>query len=281
MADYQLNCPGQVLQLSDTPIVMGILNVTPDSFSDGGLFLDPQIAVNHALKMIYDGAALIDIGGESTRPGAKSVDFDEQIKRVIPVITGICQQSTTPVSIDTNHHQVARAALDAGASIINDISALRFDPKMTDLVVSAQVPVIIMHMLGTPRDMQVNPTYQDVVAEVKNFLAERVDFAVQAGVNRSQIVVDPGIGFGKTIQHNLLLLKHLDEFHQLQVPLLIGPSRKSFIGKVLELDDPADRLFGTLGVAAHCVALGAQIIRVHDVKQICQVVQIIAAIQRA
>ncbi|MCP4708087.1 MAG: dihydropteroate synthase, partial [Planctomycetes bacterium] len=252
-----------------------------DSFSDGGLFLDPQRAVNHALEMIYDGAAIIDIGGESTRPGAKSVDHDEQIKRVIPVISGICKQSNTPVSIDATDHNVARAALDAGASIINDISALRFDPEMIKLAKSAQVPVIIMHMLGTPRDMQTSPTYLDVVAQVKNFLAERLDFAVQAGVERSQIVIDPGIGFGKTVQHNLLLLKHLDEFHQLQAPLLVGPSRKSFIGKVLELDDPADRLYGTMGVAAHCVASGAQIIRVHDVKQIYHVVKIIEAIQKA
>ena len=221
MTNYQLNCRGQTLQLSDIPIVMGILNVTPDSFSDGGIFLDPARAVDHALAMAQDGAAIIDIGGESTRPGSKSVDFDEQIKRVIPVITGICKQTTIPVSIDTNHHQVARAALDAGASIINDISALRFDPKMTELAVSAQVPVIIMHMLGTPRNMQVNPTYRDVVAEVKNFLAERLDFAVQAGVQRSQIVVDPGIGFGKKRQHNLLLLKHLDEFLRLRAPLPI------------------------------------------------------------
>jgi len=281
MANYQLHCRGKILQLSDIPIVMGILNVTPDSFSDGGLFLDPARAVNHALKMIYDGAAVIDIGGESTRPGAKSVDPDKQIKRVIPVIAGICKQSNTPVSIDTNHHQVARAALDAGASIINDISALRFDTKMIDLVVSAQVPVIIMHMLGTPRDMQINPTYHDVVAEVKQFLAERLDFAEKAGAQRSQIVVDPGIGFGKTVRHNLLLLKHLDELHQLQTPLLVGPSRKSFIGKVLGLDDPADRVFGTAAVAAQCVAAGAQIIRVHDVKQICQVIKIIDAVRNA
>ncbi|MCP4711399.1 MAG: dihydropteroate synthase, partial [Planctomycetes bacterium] len=164
MAHYQLNCRGQVLQLSDIPLVMGILNVTPDSFSDGGLFLDPARAVNHALEMTCNGAACIDIGGESTRPGSKSVEPDEQIKRVIPVITGICKQSNIPISIDTNHHHVARAALDAGASIINDITALRFDPKMTDLAASAQVPVIIMHMRGTPRDMQIDPTYQDVVA---------------------------------------------------------------------------------------------------------------------
>jgi dihydropteroate synthase len=258
---------------------MGILNVTPDSFSDGGLFLDPNKAVDHALSLIAEGAAIIDIGGESTRPGSNPVDPDEQIRRVIPVIKGICKQSDIPISIDTTHAQVARAALDAGAVIINDISALRFDSDIIDLVAGAQVPVILMHMLDTPRDMQVNPTYHDVVREVKQFLAERIDCAVQAGIQRSQIIIDPGIGFGKTINHNLLLIKHLKEFHELQVPLLVGPSRKSFIGKILGLIDPADRLFGTAATVAQCVLQGVQIIRVHDVMQMHQVVQMIKAIQ--
>jgi len=281
MKKYQLNCRGKILQLSEKPILMGILNVTTDSFSDGGQFLDPDHATDHALQMHQHGAAIIDIGAESTRPGSIGIDPDEQIKRVTPVIKGLSNQIDVLISIDTTSSKVAQAALDAGAVIINDISALRFDPDMVSLAAQTKTPIILMHMLGAPRDMQIDPKYDDVVKEVKKFLADRIDFAVAAGVERSQIVVDPGIGFGKTIHHNLLLLKHLTEFQQLDVPLLVGASRKSFIGKILEIDDPAERLFGTAATVAQCVMAGAQIIRVHDVKQMHQVAQLTTAICQA
>jgi len=268
-----------VLQLSDTPILMGILNVTPDSFSNGGLYLDPGRAVDHALSMIADGAKIIDIGGQSTRPEAKPVEPDEQIRRVTPVIKRLCQQTNIPISIDTSDALVARKALDAGASIVNDISALRFDAEMADLVAQSHSPIILMHMQGNPADMQRNPVYVDVVKEVMDFLAQRVDFAVSAGIDRKQIVIDPGIGFGKNLKHNLLLMKDLRKFGQLDLPLLVGPSRKSFIGNILGLERSEDRLMGTSAAVAWCTLADAQIIRVHDVKQMHQVVQTLLAIK--
>jgi len=278
MPQFQLNCRGKILSLSPVPIIMGILNVTPDSFSDGGEFLDPARAIEQALSMIADGAAIIDIGGESTRPGAEPVSPEEQIRRVVPVIKSLASQNDTPISIDTTSSKVAIAALDAGAAIVNDISALRFDTEIAAVAAQAQVPVVLMHMQGSPHVMQTNPTYVDVVQEVKAFLAERINFAVAAGIGRSQIVIDPGIGFGKTLEHNLLLLRHLADFSDLAVPLLVGPSRKSFIGKVLDIPDPHDRLWGTAAAVACCVASGAQIIRVHDVREMSQVVRLTAAI---
>ena len=280
MRELRLNCRGKILSLSPAPIVMGILNVTPDSFSDGGEFIDPAQAVDKALSMVAEGAAVIDIGGESTRPGAEPVSPEEQIRRVLPVIKGLAAQSDTPISIDTTSSKVAAAALDAGAAIINDISALRFDAGMAGYVAQAQVPVVLMHMQGAPRSMQANPTYVDVVQEVKIFLAERIEFAVAAGIARAQIVIDPGIGFGKALEHNLLLLRRLAEFGDLAVPLLVGPSRKSFIGKVLDVPDPHDRLWGTAAAVACCVVGGAEIIRVHDVREMSQVVRLAAAICR-
>ena len=277
---YELNCRGKLLPLEDKPVIMGILNITPDSFSDGGQFVDPDAALAHSLSLIEAGADIIDVGGESTRPGAQQVLPQVQIKRNVPVIKKIAQQNDTPISIDTTSAQVAHAALEAGASIINDISALRFDDRMAPLAAQYNVPVILMHMQGQPRSMQLNPTYENVVEEVKMFLAQRIDFALAAGISRSQIVIDPGIGFGKTVEHNLQLMRNLSDFHALRVPLLIGTSRKSFIGKVLNIENPAHRLFGTAATIAWAVNQGAHILRVHEVKEMVQTAHMAAAISR-
>ena len=258
---------------------MGILNITDDSFSDGGKFLDPSTAVSHGLKMIQQGADIIDIGGESSRPGSTPVSPETQISRVTPVIAKLSHQTDTPISIDTTSSKVAQAALHAGAAIINDISALRADENMASLAAQLSVPVILMHMQGTPADMQKNPTYLDVVQEVKQFLNQRIDFALAAGINRGQIVIDPGIGFGKTNEHNLLLLQKLNQLHDLDLPILVGPSRKAFIGNILDLKDPTDRLFGTAAAVAYAVFNNAQIIRVHDVMEMYQTVKLAAAIK--
>jgi len=252
------------LEFSGPPKVMGIVNVTPDSFSDGGRFFDPSEAVRHALKLVAEGADIVDVGGESTRPGSDAVTEEEELRRVIPVIEGVKESSDVAVSIDTTKSAVARRALAAGADIINDVSALRADAEMAPLAAEACCPVVLMHMLGTPKDMQRDPKYDDVVAEVKAFLAEAADAAVAAGVERSQLAVDPGIGFGKTVEHNLRLINELGSLKELGVPVLVGASRKSFIGQVL--DARADeRLEGTLAVSALAASLGADIVRVHDV----------------
>ncbi len=260
-----LKCRENILDLF-SPVIMGILNVTPDSFSDGGAFIEQPVAVDHALRMVEEGAGIIDIGGESTRPGAEPVEPDEQIRRTVPVIRELSRQTHCPISIDTTHGQVAAAALDAGAAIINDISALQFDPKMALLAAREKVPVVLMHIQGRPRTMQQNPTYNNVVEDVKSFLADRIEHALAAGIDRAQIIIDPGIGFGKTIEHNLLLLRHLDAFHELDTPILIGTSRKSFIGKILGHDNAADRLYGSMATMAWALMKGTHILRVHDVK---------------
>ena len=256
IGQYQLKCKSGLLSLAEGPIIMGVVNVTPDSFSDGGEFFDTTSAVSHAMTMVCQGAGILDVGGESTRPNSKAVPADEQIARVIPVIQQLALKTDTPISIDTTSSKVAAAALEAGASIINDISALRFDQGMADLAAQSGSPTILMHMQGAPGDMQQKPSYLDVVQEVKQFLADRIDFAVSKGIDRSQIVIDPGIGFGKTVEHNLLLLRNLKEFGDLGTAILVGPSRKSFIGKVLGLENPGDRLFGTAATVAHCVSAG-------------------------
>ena len=257
--------------------VMGILNVTRDSFSDGGRFLDASEAVEHALRMAEEGADIIDVGGESTRPGSEPVPPDEQARRILPVIERIASQSAVPISVDTSSADVARKALDAGAGIVNDITALRGDPALAPLVAERGVPLALMHMLGAPRDMQKNPVYDDVVSDVAGFLEERVEFAVSRGIERDQIVVDPGFGFGKTLAHNLALLRRLDEFHALGRPVLVGTSRKSMIGAIL--GRPTDeRLFGSLATVAAAVERGAAIVRVHDVRPAVDVVRVMAAI---
>jgi dihydropteroate synthase len=257
--------------------LMGILNVTPDSFSDGGRYFDQTDAVLHAFQMTKDGADIIDIGGESTRPGAEAISLEEELRRVIPVILKICQKSHVPLSVDTYKSRVAKEALKAGADIVNDISGLRFDPKMGDVIAEAGASIIIMHIKGTPKDMQVNPHYSDVVKEVHDFLADAVESARKKGIK--QIMIDPGIGFGKTVEHNLELIGRLDEFHNIGVPVLIGVSRKSFIGKILETAVEA-RLEGTAAAVAASIIHGADIVRVHDVREMRRVALVADAIRR-
>jgi dihydropteroate synthase len=259
---------------------MGILNVTPDSFSDGGAYLDRSAAVDRALAMVEEGADIIDVGGESTRPGAEDVPADLELERVIPVVEAVAGASRVPISIDTTKATVAKAALEAGAVIVNDISALRFDPALPGVVESSGAGVVLMHMQGRPRTMQSNPTYGNVVADVAAELGSWADQAQRAGIAREHIVVDPGIGFGKTRKHNLLLLKHFDRLRELGFPVLVGASRKSFIGTTLEV--PVDqRLEGTAAVTAWVVAQGAAIVRVHDVREMVRVVRMVEAIRDA
>lgn len=258
--------------------VMGVLNVTPDSFYDGGRRLDPEKAIADGVELAAAGADIIDIGGESTRPGAEAVSEEQELDRVLPVIRGLRQALGTPISIDTYKSRVARLAVSEGADIVNDISALRFDPAMAAWVAEEKVPVILMHMQGTPRTMQVKPRYDDVVSEVADFLATQVRYALGRGIEPEKIVIDPGIGFGKTLEHNLSLLKALPELSVLGQPLLVGASRKAFIGKILNVT-PDERLEGSLAVAVAAVLAGANIIRAHDVKETRRAVNIADAIR--
>jgi len=260
------------------PLVMGVLNITPDSFSDGGKWLDSQAAVSHGLEMIENGADLIDIGGESTRPGSAPVDDDEQIRRVLTVIQELSRQTQTVLSIDTTRSAVANAALDGGADLVNDISAGRDDPEMFHLLARRRTPIILMHMLGRPLTMQQAPAYEDVTAEVSGFLNDRIIEAGIAGIEVEKILLDPGIGFGKNVDHNLELLRRLRELTVLGRPLVVGTSRKSFIGRITGEDEPSRRLFGTAATVAWSVANGAGIVRVHDVEPMSQVVKMIRAI---
>jgi dihydropteroate synthase len=257
---------------------MAILNVTPDSFYDGGRRLDPGKAIADGIEMAVAGADVIDVGGESTRPGARPVSEDEELERVLPVIRRLRREIRVPISIDTYKSGVARAALREGADIVNDISALRFDTEMVELVAAEKVPVVLMHMQGTPRTMQAEARYDDVVREVGDFLALRIQYAVERGVERHRIVVDPGFGFGKTLEHNLALLRGLPELASLGQPLLVGASRKTFIGKILGAE-PGERLEGSLAAAVAAVLGGANIIRTHDVKETRRAVRIADAIR--
>ncbi|MBU0728712.1 MAG: dihydropteroate synthase [Proteobacteria bacterium] len=260
--------------------IIGILNVTPDSFSDGGIFFNEDQAVKQALAMVSAGADIIDVGGESTRPFAAPVLIDEELRRVIPVIKAIRKHSPIPISIDTTKAEVARVALAAGANIINDISALRFDPEMAPLAHDADCPLIIMHMQGTPETMQVNPRYNDVISESIAFLGKRLEWAENHGIKREKIIVDPGIGFGKTVSHNLTILKHIADLKALGCSILIGHSRKSFIGKILG-DDLHDRDTATAAISMFCAMQGVAYLRVHDVKKTVQAVRIAEAILAA
>jgi dihydropteroate synthase len=258
---------------------MGVLNVTPDSFSDGGKFLGVDRAVEHAREMARAGADMIDIGGESTRPGAAIVSAEEELRRVLPVIERL---QDLVVSVDTTKAVVAEKALAAGARIVNDISALRFDSRMADVVRDAGAGVVLMHMQGTPQTMQRGPRYADVVTAVRSFLAERIVFAESHGLKKSQIAVDPGTGFGKTVAHNLRLLARLGEFGALGCALLVGTSRKSFIGKVLGPGHETDeRLWGTAATVAWAVAQGARVVRVHDVAEMADVVRMVEAVMNS
>jgi dihydropteroate synthase len=259
-------------------LLMGIINVTPDSFYDGGKRLDPNRAVADGIGLIEAGADVIDIGGESTRPGAGAVSLAEELQRVLPVIQGLRQNVNVPISIDTYKAQVAQAALSEGADIVNDISALRFDPRMAVLVAAEKVPVVIMHMQGTPQTMQAEPCYNNVLREVQDFLTAQVHFAIDAGVERENIIIDPGIGFGKTLDHNLTLLRGLPALASMGQPLLLGASRKTFIGKILEVE-PDERLEGSLAAAIAAVFGGAHILRVHDVKETRKAIRVADAIR--
>jgi dihydropteroate synthase len=258
---------------------MGVINVTPDSFSDGGLFFEKERAVEQGLQLAADGADVIDVGGESTRPYSKGISADEEMDRVLPVIEALKKELTIPISIDTLKARVAREALRCGASIVNDISALRSDPEMVSVAAEAGVPVILMHMKGTPADMQVNPVYDDVAAEIIAFLKEVMDQAVSRGVRRDRMIVDPGIGFGKTFDHNLEILKELARFQCLDAPILVGSSRKAFIGRILD-KKAHERDTGTMATVAAAVMNGAHIVRVHNVKQAVETVKVIDAIKR-
>jgi dihydropteroate synthase len=256
--------------------LMGVVNVTPDSFSDGGLYLDPDAAVAHGLELAEAGAEVLDVGGESTRPGADPVGEEEELRRVVPVIRGL-SGSRSLISVDTSKASVAAAALDAGAAIVNDVTALRGDPEMGRLCAERGATVILMHMLGEPRTMQENPRYDDVVADVKVFLAERLEAAVAAGIDENRVWLDPGIGFGKTGAHNMELLRRLGELRELGRPLMIGTSRKSFLGKVD--GSPADqRLGGTIASSVLAAAEGADVLRVHDVAEVRQALTVATAI---
>lgn len=274
-----LTWPTGKLDFSSGCLVMGILNTTPDSFSDGGQYYSVDKAIEHGLEMIKAGAAIIDIGPESTRPGAAPVEPSEQIRRAAPVIKALRKKIDIPISIDTFNPDVAKAAISAGANIINDITALS-NPKMAQLAAEQKIPVILMHMQGTSATMQQNPQYEDVTKEVTQYLLKKAKAAQESGISKKLIFLDPGIGFGKTTEHNLLLLKHLKEFTQTDYRILVGTSRKRFIGEITGKATPADRLFGTAASVAFSVQKGASIVRVHDVPEIADVVKIINALNK-
>jgi dihydropteroate synthase len=258
---------------------MGVLNVTPDSFSDGGKFSTTEAAVAHGEQIAADGGDLIDIGGESTRPGSDPVPAEEQIRRVVPVIQALRKRLDIVISIDTTLSCVAQAALEAGADIINDISAGLGDPSILRLAAVRNIPLVLMHMQGTPKTMQLSPSYENVMREVAEFLLERIAAAEREGIKRDRILIDPGIGFGKTMEHNLTLIQRMSELTTLGRPMVVGASRKGFIGKITGETRPNERLFGTAATVAWSVANGASIVRVHDVRPMAQVVRMVTAIQ--
>jgi dihydropteroate synthase len=273
--------PNRVLSLDGRALVMGIVNVTPDSFSDGGRYANPAAAVAHALELVRQGADLLDIGGESSRPGAEPVPEDEELRRVLPVVRELAARTNIPISVDTTKAAVADACLAAGAHVVNDISALRGDPDLAGVVVARRAGVVLMHMRGTPQTMQDDPRYDDVTAEVCRFLEERLQAAAAAGIEAGRVVLDPGIGFGKRTAHNLELLARLGAVRALGRPVLLGVSRKGFLGRVLGRDGVEERLIGSLAVACHAVALKtAQVIRTHDVRETHDAMTLLAAIEQ-
>jgi dihydropteroate synthase len=278
--DFSLRFRSRTLTLGRRTLLMGILNVTPDSFSDGGLYFDKEKAIAHGRRMMEEGADLIDIGGESTRPGSKPTPSEEEVKRVLPVIEGLAKQGGVPLSIDTCRSAVAQRAIDVGAEMINDISGLHGDPALAQVAAKEEIPIILMHIRGTPETMQKDIHYESLFSEILLSLKESIEKAESAGVDPSQIVIDPGIGFGKTLEHNLLLIKHLSEFRVLGKPILLGTSRKSFIGKILN-EEADQRLEGTLSTIAIGVLNGAHIIRCHDVLPAKKVMAVADAIRLA
>lgn len=280
-SDYSITCKGKVLDLRSRTHIMGILNATPDSFSDGGQHADLARALTHARLMASQGADVIDIGGESTRPGAEPVAEAEELRRIIPLIERLSAELPIPLSVDTYKSSVAHKALAAGASIVNDISGLRFSPDMARVIADHGAGVVIMHIKGSPRDMQRNPVYADVVGEVMAYLEEGIELALRAGVGRDQIMIDPGIGFGKTLEHNLQLLNRLDEFRALGMPVLLGTSRKKFIGTILNINAPELRVDGTAATVALAIEKGVSVVRVHDVARMAQIARMTDAIVKA
>ncbi len=266
--------------IRERTLVMGILNVTPDSFYDGGRYAQPELAVQRALQMVEEGADIIDIGGESTRPGSQPVPAEEELRRVLPVIQAIRQRVDVPISIDTTKSHVAEQALQAGACMVNDISGLGFDPRMAEVVARTGALCCIMHIQGTPQTMQTNPQYDDVVRDISAYFEERLGLAERAGIPRENIWLDPGIGFGKTVEHNLQILRRLREFAAFGLPILIGTSRKSFIGRVLGDLPPEDRLEGTAATVAVAIMNGANAVRVHDVRAMARVARMVDAVLR-
>lgn len=274
---FVLRCREGDLRLGQRTLVMGVLNITPDSFSDGGLFFDTQQAIEHGLRMAEEGADIIDVGGESSRPGSDPVPLDEELKRVIPVVAGLASRLEIPLSVDTNKSKVAERAVEAGAQMINDISALRFDPQISAVAARYDTPLIIMHMKGTPKTMQKDPSYEDQMGEIIDYLREGIEKAERGGVDPQQVIVDPGIGFGKRVQDNLVIINRLEELNVLGRPLLIGTSRKSFIGAVLDAE-VHQRGIGTLATVAVSAFKGAHIVRVHEVAAARQTVDMVDAI---
>jgi len=269
-----------VIEFEDKPIIMGILNITPDSFYKNSRVMDIKEAVNRAIKFIQEGAKIIDIGGQSTRPFSDEIPEDEEIKRVIPVIKAIKNEIPKDIyiSIDTYRSNVAKLALESGANIVNDISGLMFDKNMVKVIKDYECGVVIMHIRGRPKNMQENPYYEDTIKEIKEELNLRIEYALNNGIKKNQIVIDPGIGFGKRVYDNLIILKYIDEFFDFELPILIGHSRKSFIGKVLNLENPEDRLIGSIVVSSYLTLKGINIIRTHDVKETKQTIDMIYAI---
>ncbi len=276
--NFTITLGNKKFDFSQRPHIMGILNVTPDSFSDGGKYVDVNTAVSYALQMLKEGADIIDIGGESTRPGAKKISVEEELQRVIPVIEKLTSIIECCISIDTYKSKVADESLNAGASIVNDISGLQFDSAMAEIVAKYDAAVVLMHIQGTPETMQKNPTYNNIIEEIKNYLQKSIEIAHTKKINK--IILDVGIGFGKTLEHNLQLLKNLKEFQKLNYPLLVGVSRKNFIGTLLNLP-VEERLEGTAAAVAVSIMNGANIIRVHDVKEMKRVATIVNAIQQS
>jgi dihydropteroate synthase len=277
-SDYKINCRGKILDLGSRTHIMGILNVTPDSFSDGGLYNDAEKAFVRARDMAAAGADIIDIGGESTRPGAEPLSEEEELRRIIPIIEHLAADLPVPISVDTYKATVAKKALAAGASIVNDISGLRFSPDMAKIAADYGAAVVIMHIKGTPRDMQQNPVYGDVIVDVISYLEEGIAIAVKAGVDSEKIFIDPGIGFGKTLEHNLTLLNRLDELRSLGRPIVLGTSRKKFIGTILGIAVPEQRVDGTAPTLALGIERGASVVRVHDVARMAEVVRMTDAV---
>jgi dihydropteroate synthase len=268
------------LDFSKKTYVMGILNVTSDSFADGGLYFDKFSAIDRAHQMVEEGADIVDIGGESTRPGSEPISIEEELRRTIPVIEAIADKIKVPISIDTYKSEVAKAALDVGASMVNDISGLRFDTKMPEVVSEYKVPVVIMHLRGKPKDMQQDPVYEALIPEITDYFRMGMKIATQTGTSEDKIIIDPGIGFGKTYEHNLEIINNLREFTLLEKPILIGPSRKAFIGKILGDASATERLEGTAAVVAISIMNGANMIRVHDVKEMVKVAKVADAVKR-